>query len=158
MPLGRRDFLSRGAAGALALGLPLDVLAAPTISKTAARALRSAVKGRVFFPRTPGYAAERLVYNTRFNGARPDAVVQVESTADVAGVVNWANRFEVPVVARSGGHSYAGYSTTSNGVVVDLSRLGGVRVSGGRARVGAGVQLIDLQYRLTRRGLSVPSG
>jgi FAD/FMN-containing dehydrogenase len=158
MTLDRRDFLSRGAAGALALGLPLGPPAAPTLTKTAARALRSAVRGRVFFPRTPAYSAERVVYNTRYNGARPDAVVRVESTADVAAVVRWANRFDVPVVARSGGHSYAGYSTTNNGVVVDLSRLRGVSVSNGRARVGAGAQLIDVQRRLTRRGLSVPSG
>ena len=128
------------------------------INKNAARALRSAVRGRVFFPRTPGYNSRRLVYNTRFDGIRPDAVVQAESTADVAAVVRWAGRFGVPIVARSGGHSYAGYSTLSNGVVVDLSKLGGVKVSNGRARVGAGVQLIDLQRSLTRRGLSVPSG
>lgn len=158
MPLDRRDFLARGGAGALALALPLEAVGAPTITKRAARALRGAVKGRVLFPRTPGYNADRLVYNTRYDGARPDAVVQVESTADVAAVVRWANRFDVPIVARSGGHSYAGYSTTKSGVVVDLSRLKGIGLSNGRARVGAGVQLIDLQRKLTRRGLSVPSG
>ena len=112
----------------------------------------------MFFSRSPGYSSARLVYNLRYDGARPEAVVQAESTADVAAVVKWANRFDVPIVARSGGHSYAGYSTLSNGVVVDLSKLGGVNVSNGRARVGAGVQLIDLQRSLTRRGLSVPSG
>ena len=81
-----------------------------------------------------------------------------ESTADVAAAVRWANRFDVRVVARSGGHSYAGYSTTSDGVVIDLSRLRGVSVSNGRARIGPGAQLIDVQRALTRRGLTVPSG
>ena len=94
----------------------------------------------------------------RYDRVRPDAVVRVEDAADVAAVVKWANRFDVRIVARSGGHSYAGYSTLGNGVVVDLSRLHGVRVANGRAHVGAGVQLIDLQRALTRRGLSVPSG
>ena len=163
MTLDRREFLSGAAGGALALTLPgealTDALAAPSaLSDRAARALRSAVKGRVIFPRSTGYSSARLVYNLRYNGARPEAVVQVENTADVAAVVKWSNRFDVPIVARSGGHSYAGYSTLSNGVVVDLSKLGGVRVSNGRARVGAGVQLIDLQRSLTKRGLSVPSG
>jgi FAD binding domain/Berberine and berberine like len=163
MGLDRREFLSGAACGALGLALPrdalLDALATPSaLSKRAARALRSAVKGRVLFPRSPGYSSARLVYNLRYNGARPEAVVQVENTADVAAVVKWANRFDVSIVARSGGHSYAGYSTTSNGVVVDLSKLRGVGVSNGRATVGAGVQLIDLQRVLTRRGLSVPSG
>ena len=89
-----------------------DALAAPSaLSNRAARALRSAVKGRVIFPRSPGYSSARLVYNLRYDGARPEAVVQVENTADVAAVVKWANRFDVRIVARSGGHSYAGYST-----------------------------------------------
>ena len=158
MDLDRRELLTKGAAGAVAIALPLDALAAPAINKNAARALRSAVRGRVFFPRTPGYNSRRLVYNTRFDGIRPDAVVQAESSADVAAVVRWASRFDVPIVARSGGHSYAGYSTTRNGVVVDLSRLRGIRVSNGKATVGPGVQLIDLYSSLSARGLLVPAG
>ena len=51
-----------------------------------------------------------------------------------------------------------GYSTTADGVVLDLSALRGVRVSGGRATVGPGAQLIDVQRALTRRGVTVPSG
>ena len=85
-------------------------------------------------------------------------MVQAASTQDVAAVVRWANRFDVDVVARSGGHSYAGYSTTGNGVVIDLSRLNGVRVSGGRATIGPGAQLIDMYSSLARRGLTVPGG
>ena len=158
MTLDRRELLVRGGAGALALALPFDALGAAALTRPQARALRNAVRGRVFFPRTPGYNSERLVYNTRYDGTRPQAVVQALDTRDVQGVVRWASRFGVPIVARSGGHSYAGYSTTGRGVVVDLSRLNRIRVANGRATVGAGVQLIDLQRALTRRGLSVPSG
>lgn len=149
--LDRREFLAGTAASALALRVPAEPAA---LSKRAVRELRSAVKGRVLFP----HDSTRVAYNRRYERARPDAVVRVESTADVAAVVRWAERFGVRVVARSGGHSYAGYSTTSDGVVVDLSRLRGVRVSNGRATIGAGARLIDVQRALTRRGLSVPSG
>jgi FAD/FMN-containing dehydrogenase len=149
--LDRRQFLVGAAGGAVLLRLPPG---AAGVSARALRELRSAVRGRVLVPRD----SSRIVYNRRFEGARPDAVVLVESTADVAAVVRWADRFDVRVVARSGGHSYAGYSTTSDGVVIDLSRLRGVRVSNGRATVGPGAQLIDVQRALTRRGLSVPSG
>ena len=113
-----------------------------------------AVRGRVLVP--SGSAA--LVYNTRFDGRRPDAVVQVRDTADVVAAIRWANRFDVRLVARSGGHSYAGYSTTNDGVVLDLSRLRGIRVSGGRATIGPAAILIDVQRALTRRGVTVPSG
>ena len=157
MDLDRRAFLGLGAAGALELALPAGLAAAP-LPNRAARALRAAVRGRVLFPRTPGYNAERLVYNTRYDGVRPQAVVQVLDTRDVQAVVRWANRFGVRIVARSGGHSYAGYSTIGAGVVVDLSRLRGISVSTGRATVGAGAQLIDVYSRLAARGLLVPAG
>jgi FAD/FMN-containing dehydrogenase len=159
--LDRREFLAGAAGGLLAGTLPLDaaaLFAEPALSKLAARALRSAVRGRVYFPRSPGYNAARLVYNVRYDGARPEAVVQPLDTRDVAAIVRWANRSNVRLVARSGGHSYAGYSTTSSGVVVDLSRISGVRVSNGRATVGAGTQLIDVYAALARRGLLVPAG
>jgi FAD/FMN-containing dehydrogenase len=154
--LDRRAFLGLGAAGALGIALPDATPAA--LPKAAARALRSAVRGPVFVPRSPGYASERLVYNTRFDGTRPQAVVQPLDTRDVQAVVRWAARYGVRVVARSGGHSYAGYSTIGDGVVVDLSRLRGIGVSNGRATVGAGAQLIDVYWTLAGRGLLVPAG
>lgn len=149
--LDRRHFLVGAAGGALLLGAPAEPARLP---RRALRELRSAVRGRVVVPR--GSAA--LVYNTRFEGRRPDAVVQVRDTADVAAAVRWANRFDVRLVARSGGHSYAGWCTTGDGVVLDLSRLRGIRVNRGRATVGPAAQLIDVQRALTRRGVTVPSG
>ena len=163
--LDRRELLAGAAGGLLAGSVPLDpaalaerVLAAPALSKRAARALRAALRGRVYLPRTPGYNAARLVYNVRYDGVRPEAVVQPLDTRDVAAAVRWANRFDVRLVPRSGGHSYAGYSTTGRGVVVDLRRMRGMRVANGRATVGAGTQLIDLYAALARRGLHVPGG
>ena len=149
--LDRRQFLVGSAGGAILLRLPPE---ASGVSKRALRELRAAVRGRVLVP----HNSARIVYNRRFEGLRPDAVVQVENTADVAAAVRWADRFDVRLVARSGGHSYAGYSSTGDGVVLDLSRLRGVRVAGGRVTVGPGAQLIDVQRALTRRGLTVPSG
>jgi FAD/FMN-containing dehydrogenase len=158
MALDRREFLGEAVADVVALALALEAPRARRLSRRAARALRSAVRGPVLLPRTPGFDARRLVYNARFDGVRPDAVVQPVDTRDVQAVVRWASRFGVRVVPRSGGHSYAGYSTAANGVVVDLSRLRGIRLAGGRATVGAGAQLIDVYARLARRGLSVPAG
>src|ERR687892_1837444 len=111
MALGRREFLEEAVAGMVALALPAESPRAAALSRRAARALRSAVRGPVLFPRSPGYDTRRLVYNIRFDGVRPDAVVQPLDTRDVQAVVRWANRFREGVAARSGGHSYAGYST-----------------------------------------------
>src|SRR5215212_2828807 len=149
--LDRRQFLIGTAGGALWFGPSLQAAA---VSRRALRELRADVRGRVFVP----HGSASLVYNTRFDGRRPDAVVQVRDTADVAAAIRWANRFDVPLVARSGGHSYAGYCTTNDGVVLDLSRLRGIRVNHGRATVGPAAKLIDVQRALTRHGVTVPSG
>src|SRR5207247_6096094 len=69
-----------------------------------------------------------------------------------------ARRHALRIVARSGGHSYGGYSTTP-GVVVDVSRLKAVALDRhGRAVVGAGARLIDVYETLAQHGRTVPAG
>jgi FAD/FMN-containing dehydrogenase len=166
--LDRREFVARAGGGALLMAAPAELLEAiadsfpvePAVSRRALRALRAAVRGPVLTPSSPGYARARLVYNQRFDGRRPDAVVQPLDTRDVQAVVRWADRFGVRVVPRSGGHGYAGYSTTGRGVVVDLRRIRGIRVSTAsrRATIGAGAQLVDVYAALARRGVTIPAG
>src|SRR4051794_41911298 len=109
--LDRRDFLlgvAGGVAGVGGLSPHSGGLApgAADLSRRALRELRAAVRGRVTVP--SGSAA--LVYNTRFDGRRPDAVVHVRDTADVAAAVRWADRVDVPGVARSRGATHRGVS------------------------------------------------
>src|SRR5207237_7246995 len=93
------------------------------------------------------------------DGVRPLAVVRCESVEDVRQTVLWARRQRVPIVARSGGHSYAGYSTTT-GVVADLTPLNGIRLhpASGTAAMGAGCRLIDVYAALAARGVTIPAG
>src|SRR4051794_744492 len=99
MGITRRTMLVRGAAGAFALALPEQVRAA--LPPAQVRALRSAARGRVFTPGASGYDAARVVFNRRWDGVKPPAVVQVVDAADVRAVVAWADRYDVPLVARS---------------------------------------------------------
>ena len=166
--LDRRELLIRGGRGALLLATPsaaFDALAEPfeaepAVSKRAWRALRADVRGPVLLPRTPGYGRARLVFNSRFDGRRPAAVVQVADARDVRAVVRWADRFGARLVPRSGGHSYAGYSASPRAVVVDLRRFRGIRLNAGAksARIGAGARLIDVYTVLARRGVTIPAG
>jgi FAD/FMN-containing dehydrogenase len=157
----RRELL---AGGALAFFLPDWLLAPfeaePAVSKRAWRELRADVRGPVFLPATPGYRRARLVFNRRFDGRRPAAVVRPVDVHDVQAVVKWADRHGARVVPRSGGHSYAGYSASPRAVVVDLRRFRGIRLAAGgkHARVGAGSRLIDVYDALARRGVTIPAG
>ncbi len=120
--------------------------------------LRRHVKGRVFTRSTPGFAAERRIFNTRFAGVVPLAVVRAASVADVSATVKWAAYYGVPITARSGGHSYAGYSSVKGGVVVDVRGLHNIRLGSGTAQIGAGNNLWAVYSTLARHGLTVPGG
>jgi FAD/FMN-containing dehydrogenase len=90
----------------------------------------------------------------------PNAVARPVDTADVAAAVRWAVAKGVPLRARSGGHSYAGYSTLPNGVVLDLRKISGIRVDSGAqtATIGAGAQLINVYTALASHGVTIPAG
>lgn len=113
--------------------------------------------GRLVRPADPSYDAARLIYNTRFDGIRPQAVARCASVDDVRPCVTFASQTGVPLALRSGGHSYGGWST-GPGLVIDVSRMNGVDVQADRAIVGAGARLIDIYATLAARNAGVPGG
>lgn len=118
------------------------------------------MRGPVLGRNQPGFAGAAHVYNERFDGVRPQAVGRPLDADDVRAAVGWAVAHEVPLVARSGGHSYAGYSTVSGGVVLDLRLMRSIRVDrgAGTATIGAGAQLVDVYAALARHGATLPAG
>jgi FAD/FMN-containing dehydrogenase len=83
--------------------------------------------------------------------------VRCGSSGDVAAAIGYARQNGLPVVARSGGHCFAGRSST-DGVVIDLSPMDAVSVSDATATVGAGTRLGPLGEELQVYGLAVPTG
>jgi FAD/FMN-containing dehydrogenase len=153
--LTRRELLARTAALTVALAFPSLGHAASVDPRV--RALRNALRGPVLAPADGAYASARLGYDSIYDAVHPLAVAQPLDAADVASVVRWAHKTGVHIVARSGGHSYGGYSTTG-GVVVDLSRLGGVHVEPARATIGPGARLGVIYDTLARHGAAIPAG
>jgi len=148
LEIPRREFLvaaaSLVAGGDLAAG-GIDALAAvPRRTAAVPRTLEQAMRGRLFERGARGYAAAAHVYNERFDYVLPRAVARPLDARDVSGAVRWAVGHDVPLRARSGGHSYAGYSTITGGVMLDLRNLRQITVNrrAGTATVGAGAQLI----------------
>ncbi len=98
------------------------------------------------------------MFNTRWDGIKPPAVVQVADAADVRALVHWADRYDVPLVARSGGHGYNGDSTSSTAVVADLRHLNQIRYTSGVATLGPAARLGDVYARLASHGVTIPAG
>jgi FAD/FMN-containing dehydrogenase len=122
-------------------------------------ALQRLIKGPVLVPPGAAYQQARLVYQQRFDSVDPLGVAQPLSYSDVAAIVTWAKKSKVPLAIRSGGHSYAGYST-GTGLVVDLRRMSSVSLNSatGIATIGAGTRLMDVEAALAPAGRAVPSG
>jgi FAD/FMN-containing dehydrogenase len=130
------------------------------IAKAGASKLQQAIKGHVFLPDQPGFIGAAHVYNPRFDSVQPSAVARPINDVDVRNAVRFTTAHNMPVRARSGGHSYAGYSTLSGGVVLDLRKLNSISVDkhAGTATIGAGVQLIDIYAGLAQAGATLPAG
>ena len=120
-------------------------------------ALAQDLSGSLVRPGEAGYATAKELFDPRFDSLHPAGVAYCGNPHDVATCLAFVRKYGVQVTARSGGHSYAGWSST-NGLIVDVTRMAGVAVSGGTATVGAGTRLIDFYNGLAAHGRVVPGG
>lgn len=84
--------------------------------------LQALLSGYVLEPGSGGYAASLEIDNGRVD-LRPAYVVLPRSPEDVALAMRFARERGLPITAKCGGHSAAGYCLNRGGVVVDLSLL-----------------------------------
>jgi hypothetical protein len=179
MALGRRTFLR--AVGVSAVGVAAVACSAPaadggvaTVTSSAPpaptssaappsgppdwTALREKVSGGLLRPGDSGYEQAKHVFNPLFDARKPAAVARCVSPQDVQACVLGAGS-RVPIAARSGGHSYAGYSVPDGGLVVDVGPMSKVDVRpDGTAVIGAGARLKDVYAALARAGRCLPAG
>jgi FAD/FMN-containing dehydrogenase len=126
---------------------------------TAWQTLCGLVDGELRLPGDAGFEQACSPVNRRFAATRPAGVLSVAHAGDVARAVDWAREQAVPVVARGGGHSYAGNSVNT-GLVLDLRKLDHIRVDPGTARVtvGGGTPMKTLYDTLRPYDVTFPLG
>ncbi len=155
--LNRREFL-RGVAGAAALGAAgVELLAA--VRRLPWEAFTRRLSGRVVLPGDRGYAEFALPNNLRYSALRPAGIAMCKSARDVSASILWARENGVALVARSGGHSYAGYSTTS-GLMIDMREMNSVSLdeSTGVAILGGGARNGNVFDSFRSRNLAITHG
>ncbi|MFJ8542944.1 FAD-binding oxidoreductase [Streptomyces sp. NPDC093586] len=121
-------------------------------------ALAKSLDGPLLRPGDQSWQTARQLYNTRFDTLRPTAVAYAAHPDDIRTALSYARAHRVPVAIRNGGHSYAGWSSGDGRLIIDVSKLDRVRVSGTQATVGAGAKLIDVYRALAAKGVTVPAG
>ena len=144
--LTRRQLL-QGAAGAALGATQLSALAhAQMQSVTVAapadwRGLARLLGGELLQSEAPDFARIAAPWNLRFASVLPAGIARCASSEDVTICLLWAQRNDMPIAIRSGGHSYAGFSTT-DGLMIDVSLMNevGAMDSEGRLRLGGGAR------------------
>jgi FAD/FMN-containing dehydrogenase len=141
--------------GSAAAGRTATAPGPPSASDWAA--LAKDLSGPLVRPGEAGYTTAKELFDPRFDSLHPAGIAYCRNSHDVTTCLAFVRKYGVPVAARCGGHGYAGWSSTS-GLIVDVTKMAGVNVSGNTATVGAGTRLIDFYNGLSAHGRAVPGG
>src|SRR5438128_3020204 len=121
--------------------------------------LQESLRGELIRPGDAAYDDARKVYNAMID-RRPALIARCAGVADVITAVNFARENNLLVAVRSGGHNAAGLGVCDGGLVIDLSRMKGVRVdpAARTVRVEGGCTWGDVDHATHAFGLATPSG
>jgi FAD/FMN-containing dehydrogenase len=136
-----------------------DTKKATGIKQDAIAALRTKLRGDLIQPSDPQYDMARKVYNAMID-KRPALIIRPVDVADVSSAVGFATEQKLEVAVRGGGHNGPGFGTVEGGLVIDLSRMRGVRVDPDEktVRVAGGAVWGDVDHATYPFHLAVPTG
>ena len=123
------------------------------------RELESGLRGQMIWPDDAGYDAARAVFNGMID-RRPLAILQPMDASDVVRCIQFARRHDLPISVRGGGHGVAGHAVCDGAIMLDLSRMKGVRVDPETrtARAEAGLTLGEFDRATQAFGLATTLG
>jgi hypothetical protein len=117
--------------------------------------LERVIEGGVALPGSLTYEASRRPFNARFQAVEPKAIVSCATAQDVSEAISFARRHGLQVAMRSGGHSFAGHSST-RGVVIDVALYAFDSPGGAVPAQARGCRQAGCLHR--REGSGVPAG
>src|SRR3954471_1918579 len=96
-------------------------------------AIHASIEGQLLTPGDAGYDAARTVWNAMID-RRPRMIVPAACVADVVTAVRLARDRDLEIGVRGGGHNVAGFAVPDDGLMIDLTPMGDVRVGPVRRR------------------------
>jgi FAD/FMN-containing dehydrogenase len=165
--LDRRRFLIGSAAVGVATGLTPGSLF--EVARAQAQPVRAAdwdqlarnLVGPLLRPGDSPFPRFVAPYNLAYNDRKlwANGIALCANAADIATAIGWARDNKVPLVARSSGHSYAGYSMTP-GLMIDLTAMRGATWDAARrcVTVTGGVRNSDVTAFLRKVDRTITHG
>ena len=111
----------------------------------------------LLLPGTDAYEAVRRPPLGLYHHVRPQVIARCTTAGDVAEAIASARRGGLELAVRSGGHCFAGRSSTE-GMLIDVAPINGVVVGDGVATIGAGARLGDVYDALEPHGVAIAAG
>jgi UDP-N-acetylenolpyruvoylglucosamine reductase len=134
-------------------------MSAPSLSPLNLDPLKAAFRGELIQPADSAYESARKVYNGMID-KRPRLIARCVDVADVIAAVKFASSNNLLTAIRGGGHNGAGLGTCDDGLVIELSRMKGIRVDPAKksVRVEAGCVWGEVDHATHAFGMATPSG
>jgi FAD/FMN-containing dehydrogenase len=121
--------------------------------------MRERLDGQLLLPGDKEYDDARAVWNVMVD-RRPRLIARCASVRDVVTAVRTARDLDLEIGVRCGGHNVLGLAVPDDGLMIDLTPMGGVRVDPRRRRawVQGGALLGALDRAAQRHGLATTTG
>ena len=129
------------------------------LDEAAGQGFKTSLRGPLLRPGDAGYDDARHVWNGMID-RRPALIVRCTGVADVITAVQFARTHDLLVAIRGGGHNVAGHAVCDGGLMIDLSRMKGLRVDPVRrtAHAQPGLTLGEFDRETQVFGLATPMG
>jgi FAD/FMN-containing dehydrogenase len=129
------------------------------LDEAAVQGFKSSLRGPLLCPGDEGYDEARRVWNAMID-KRPALIARCAGVADVIAAVDFARANDLLVSVRGGGHNVPGNCVCNGGLVIDLTRMKGIRVDPAKRTVQAegGVKWGEFDHETQAFGLATTGG
>jgi len=129
------------------------------LDEAAVQKFKASLRGELIRPDDGGYDDARKVWNGMID-KRPAMIARCSGAVDIINSVDFARDNKLLVAVRGGGHNVAGNAVCDGGIVIDLSRMKGIRIDPVRqtARAEPGLTWAEFDRETQAFGLALPGG
>ena len=131
----------------------------PALDEAIVQKFKAGFRGELIRPGDTGYDEARKIWNGMID-RHPALIARCTGAVDVINAVNFARANKLLVAVRGGGHNVAGNAVCDGGIVIDLSRMKGIRIDPVRRTVRAepGLTWGEFDRETQAFGLGIPGG